>query len=121
MSGVEPRIAQLLRDIDVSARRIVERLRGVSRDEFTDPGSLDLQDIVSRRLSIIGEAASTLLRKHPEFCAAHPGLPLLHARGMRNILIHDYGAVDWTMVWDTAETSLPELMEAVAPFLEEMR
>lgn len=113
----ELRIAQLLGDIDVSARRIIDRLHGVGREEFIDPRSLDIQDIVSRRLGIIGEAAATLLRKHPEFCKAHPRIPLIHARGMRNVLIHDYGAIDWTMIWDTVEESLPELVEAIGPFL----
>ncbi len=114
----DPRVEQLLRDIDVSARRIIDRLRGVGRDEFVDPGSLDIQDIVSRRLSIIGEAASTLLRKHPEFCGAHPEIPLIHARGMRNILIHDYGAIDWSIVWATVESSLPDLVGAIVPLLD---
>ncbi len=118
MIGDDIRIAQLLRDIDVSARRIIDRLRGVTRDEFVHPDSLDIQDIVSRRLSIIGEAASALLKKHPEFCKAHARIPLLHARGMRNVLIHDYGAIDWSIVWDTVEFSLPGLIESIAPLLD---
>jgi uncharacterized protein with HEPN domain len=119
MTDADPRILQLLRDIDVSARRIVDRLRGVARSEFIEPNSLDVQDIVSRRLSIIGEAAATLLRKYPEFCKAHPEIPLPHARGMRNVLVHDYGSIDWTVVWDTSESALPELIAAVAPFLDD--
>lgn len=67
MSGVDPRVLKLLRDIDVSARRIVDRVRGVTREEFIDPDSLDVQDVVARRLGIIGEAASVLCKKHPEF------------------------------------------------------
>lgn len=119
MNADTPRIQQLLRDIDASAHRIVDRLRGVARDEFVAPGSLDIQDIVSRRLSIIGEAAATLLRKYPDFCQAHPQILLHHARGMRNVLIHDYGAIDWTVVWDTAQSELPALIAALEPLLEE--
>lgn len=119
MSGVDPRVLKLLRDIDVSARRIVDRVRGVTREEFIDPDSLDVQDVVARRLGIIGEAASVLCKKHPEFCEAHPRIPLRQARGMRNILVHDYGAVDWVVVWNTVEQALPDLLEATAPFFEE--
>ncbi len=119
MSDEALRIQQLLTDIDVSARRIIDRLRGVARDEFIDPRSLDLQDIVSRRLGIIGEAAATLLRKHPGFCRAHPEIPLPQARGMRNVLVHDYGSIDWAVVWDTVESALPELIEKVTPVLHD--
>ncbi len=119
MNGVDPRVLKLLRDIDVSARRIVDRLQGVAREEFIDSGSLDIQDVIARRLGIIGEAASVLCKKHPDFCEAHPRIPLRQARGMRNILVHDYGAVDWAVVWNTAEQAVPELLDAIAPFFKE--
>lgn len=117
----DPRGPKLLRDIDESARRIVDRLRGVSRDEFTAPGSLDIQDIVSRRLSIIGEAAAALLRKCPDFCAAHPEIPLHQARSLRNVIVHDYDGIDWLAVWETVEGALPNLIDGIAPLLGDER
>ncbi len=117
MSALDPHAHKLLRDIDVSARRIIDRLEGVAREDFIDPANLDMQDIVARRLSIIGEAAAALCKKHQAFCEAHPEVPLRQARGMRNILVHDYDGIDWDTVWNTATHALPELVEAIAPFV----
>jgi len=30
--------------------------------------------------------------------------------GLRNLLIHEYGAVDMTLVWQTVNAELPELI-----------
>ncbi len=117
MTDIPPNIRKLLRDIEGSARRIMARLEGVSREEFIAPESLDIQDIVARRLSIIGEAAAALFKKHGDFCDAHPELPLRQARGIRNILIHDYDGIDWNVVWNAAAHSLPELVNSLAPFI----
>lgn len=113
MSSVDPRALKLLRDIEISARRIISRLDGVERAEFIDPQNLDIQDIVARRLGIIGEAAAALFKKHGDFCEAHPEIPLRQARGMRNVLVHDYDGVDWDTVWNTAKLALPDLVKAI--------
>ncbi len=115
----ETQIRKLLQDIDISARRIIDRLDGISRDEFVGQENLDIQDIVARRLGIIGEAAAALWKKHETFCLEHPEIPLRQARGMRNILIHDYDGVDWDTVWNTAKLALPELVKTIAPFLQD--
>ncbi len=117
MSRGTPHALKLLRDIDASARRIIARLDGIPKEEFLAPGSLDIQDIVARRLGIIGEAAAALCAKHADFCEAHPELPLRRARGIRNILVHDYDGIDWETVWNTATRSLPELVAAIAPLI----
>ncbi len=119
MSGseVDPHVLKLLRDIDVSARRIIKRLDCVEREDFLATDSLDLQDIVARRLGIIGEAAAAFFKKHGGFCEAHPEIPLRQARGIRNILIHDYDGIDWNTVWNAATRALPELLRSIEPFL----
>lgn len=37
--------------------------------------------------------------------------------GMRNILIHDYGAIDWRLVWDTVQQDIPSLLANVSSLL----
>ncbi|MDL2291458.1 DUF86 domain-containing protein, partial [Desulfovibrio sp. OttesenSCG-928-F20] len=78
------RILKLLEDIHTSAIRIHNRLQDQTKETFTHEANSDLQDIVARRLTIIGEAAASLLRKHSQFCEEHPEIPLRQARGMRN-------------------------------------
>ena len=80
---------------------------------------MDMQDIVARRLIVIGEASAALLKKHTEFCEQHPKIPLRQARGMRNVLVHEYDDVDWEAVWDTVQEGIPQLVVSIAPFLAE--
>lgn len=117
MNHADSQALKLLRDINLSARRIIGRLEGVRKIDFSNPDNLDAQDIVARRLSIIGEAAAALLKKHAAFCEMHPEIPLRKARGLRNIIIHDYDGVDWDTVWNTVKHDLPELVEVIAPFI----
>lgn len=112
------RIHKLLSDILTSAKRIQNRLQGESEESFTSEANSDLQDIVARRLTIIGEAAAALLRKHPAFCEEHPEIPLIQARGMRNTIVHDYDGILWDLVWSVAVNRIPGLIESIELFLQ---
>jgi uncharacterized protein with HEPN domain len=98
----------LLRDLLDSARAIRRYLSGVSREVFM--ADIEKQDAVLRRFEIIGEAASRL---SPETQALFPGLPFRAMRGMRNIIVHDYGEVDLDQVWQTATTDLDPLIARI--------
>ena len=95
----------LLRDILDSAKAVQKYLTGVTRDQFM--ADAEKQDAVLRRLEIIGETASRL---SAETQAQFPKLPFRAMRGMRNIIIHDYGDVDLDQVWTTASNDLNELI-----------
>ena len=98
----------LLRDIHDSAQTIRTYLNAVSREAFM--ADMEKQDAVLRRFEIIGEAASRL---SPETQAMFPNLPFRSMKGMRNIIVHDYGEVDIDQVWKTATTDLHELIHAL--------
>lgn len=72
-------------------------------------------DAVLRRFEIIGEAASRL---SSETQALFPSLPFRSMRGMRNIIAHDYGEVDLELVWKTATSDLPGLIETLERYFE---
>ena len=118
MTAIDSRANEVLHDIHTSAQRIVERLKQETLESFTNEANMDAQDIVAWRLAIIGESSSALLKKYPEFCEQHPEIPLQQARRMRNILIHDYGNIIWSIVWDTVQNQLPQLIDAIEPFLD---
>ena len=117
MTELDSRVCDLLNDICVSAKRIVSRLQNETLESFTNEANMDAQDIAARRLSIIGEASSVLLKKFPEFCEQHPEIPLQQARRMRNILVHDYNNIIWQLAWKTVQDELPELIDAIEPLL----
>jgi uncharacterized protein with HEPN domain len=110
-------IYHLLDDIYTSTQRILNLLNNVDYNSFicnTEIEIQDMQDIVARRFTIIGEAAAKLLKNYPDFCKQHPELPLIQIRALRNIIIHEYNEIDWQIVWDISTKELTQLEELVA-------
>ena len=68
-----------------------------------------IQDAVIRNIEIIGEAAGRIQNADVAFVAAHPELPWVQMRGMRNKTIHEYFEIDWQVVWSTIKNHLPHL------------
>jgi uncharacterized protein with HEPN domain len=79
------------------------------------------QDAVIRNIEIIGEAANRIQRDTPEFVAAHPQLPWIEMRGMRNKVIHNYFDVNLTVVWNTVKDDLPRLKRQIDDLLNQQR
>lgn len=98
----------LLRDMLDSAGAIRGYIAGVNREQFL--ANPEKQDAVLRRLEIMGEAAH---RVSPETQSLFPQLPFRSMRGMRNIIAHDYGAVDLDQVWETASGDLDIVIAAL--------
>jgi uncharacterized protein with HEPN domain len=99
------------------ATEYIERLGSVSafRESQRD------QDAVIRNIEIIGEAARQIQLHASEFVTAHPELPWIEMRGMRNKMIHGYFDVDVNVVWETVKDNLPRLKLQVDDLLNEHR
>src|SRR3990172_11599089 len=91
-----------LRDILASIKLIEKRIKGVTYTQFVN--DVDLQDMVNRRLEIIGEAVRNLSK---EFRDRHSDIGWQNPADMRSILIHGYFGVDLKVVWDTVAHDLP--------------
>ena len=68
---------------------------------------LKLRLAVERCLEIVGEAAG---RVTMEFQQAHPEIPWRQVKGMRNILTHDYGRIDYEIIFVTVREEVPKLL-----------
>ena len=101
-------------DIVDSAKTALLYVAGKSQSEFLS--DRQCQDAVIRRLEIVGEAARRL---SDETRAAHSQLPWQDVIGQRNILIHKYDDVDFTLVWETLKNDLPQLIAYLEPLLPE--
>jgi uncharacterized protein with HEPN domain len=108
-----------MKDTSVFLKHILESIElierytdGISEDEFLN--SVEKQDLVMRRLEIIGEA----VRNIPvEFTEKHPAIEWKKAMAVRNILIHHYFGVDLEIIWDTVSVSLPKFKKQVQDLL----
>lgn len=72
-------------------------------------------DAVVRNFGVIGEAA----RHVPtEVQARYPEIPWLDMRAMRNFVVHEYFGVSDRILWDTACSDLPPLIQQLQRMLE---
>jgi len=107
------REAQYLTDIVEAADAIKQFLAGVrSEDFFKDELR---QSAVLQKLIVIGEAAARLPK---EFRAQYPEIEWTDIVGFRNIAVHAYFSVNWSIVWTTAMQDVPDLQRQIAQILE---
>ncbi|MBN2444808.1 MAG: DUF86 domain-containing protein [Spirochaetales bacterium] len=83
-------------------------------DDFK--AEIGLQDMVIRRLEIIGEAVKNI----PENVKGQkPDIPWKQIAGMRDKLIHHYFGVDIQLIWNTVTNDLPHLLRIVTELLND--
>ncbi len=101
----DQRDAAYLWDMLEAARRAVEFTRGGTLDGYLK--NRMLQYAVERAIEIVGEAAN---RVSAGFREAHPEVPWRKIVAQRNVLVHEYGDIEPTLIWDLVQTYLPALI-----------
>ncbi len=87
-------------------------IEGMNKEEFlTDKRT---QRAVVMSLVILGEAATKVMERFPDFADRHPELPWRGMRGLRNRITHGYFDLDLDIVWETVNTALPELLRQLS-------
>lgn len=74
------------------------------------------QSAVLYQIALLGEAVKRL---SSNFREQHPEIQWRAIAGMRDKLIHDYEDVNIKRVWLTLQTSIPTLLESIAPLLND--
>ena len=100
-----------LEDIASSMTKILEYAKELDSEELMDDTMRF--DAVIRNFEIIGEAARNI---PDEIASKYPNIPWSDMVGMRNILIHSYFGIDYSIVWNTIEL-LPALLKEVKVLL----
>lgn len=112
------RVQDYLLHIELAIERIGRYLARMDRAAFL--ANEEKQDAVIRNIEIIGEAAQSIRRRHPEFAARHPEIPWGGVYGMRNAIAHGYFTVDLEVVWKTVCEDLPTLAEQIGALRAEL-
>ena len=102
-----------LHDMLEAAQLIHGYLAGVAFEEFWH--NSEKRDAVALRISVLGEAASKI-GKGTE--AALPTVPFKSIRGMRNRIAHDYGAVDFRILWAVTQEEIVPLVAALEVYFQ---
>lgn len=84
------------------ASEIRNRIEELSYEAFIEDSTL--VDATLYKLTVIGEAIRAM---DESFREAHPDLPWRSIVGLRNILVHQYEDVDYSIVWDVITKELP--------------
>lgn len=109
------------RDVRVYLADIAECCERVSRyveglDQVAWSTDERTQDAIVRNLEVIGEAVKRLPL---ELRADNPEVPWQDIAGLRDILIHEYEGIDFSIVWDIAINEVPLLYRAVLSLLND--
>lgn len=104
MSAPRPDASHLA-DMLARARLAADAAKSMSAAQLSadDLPTLSLE----RLIEIVGEAARNV---SPEFKAAHPEIPWAKIISTRHILAHEYGDIDYDIVWRIVTVHLPELI-----------
>jgi uncharacterized protein with HEPN domain len=105
----DDRLADYLDQVALAAGNAVSFIDGMVLDEFLV--DTRTQQAVVMSLMIVGEAAAKILDRYPEFAASNAELPWVSMRGMRNRIAHGYFELNLGVVWETAKTALPALLQ----------
>jgi len=105
---IDERVALNLDSMKRAAADAISFLDGVTEREFQN--SPQHQKACAMCLLIIGEAASRIEQKSPDFITAHADWPWRDIRGLRNRIAHDYFSLDIPIIWIIVRESLPDLL-----------
>jgi uncharacterized protein with HEPN domain len=101
----EERDAAYVWDMLSAAREVTQVLGTLTEEQFS--GNLLVIRAVERCIEIIGEAAR---RVSASTKAVHPQIPWSDIIGQRNILAHEYGQIDYELLYRTARKDVPQLV-----------
>jgi uncharacterized protein with HEPN domain len=101
-----------LTDILEACEAIMRFMQNVRKEDFLKD-ELRLSAVLQKMI-VIGEAAARLTS---EFKAKNAQVEWADIVGFRNIAVHEYFIVSWTIVWDTITDDIPHLHTKIAAIL----
>ncbi len=76
-----------------------------------------LQDACIRQLQVIGEACNTISKKLQR---AHNEIEWPQIIGLRNVVVHEYFAVDAEVIWNIIKSDLPPFLKRLTVIIEDL-
>jgi len=109
------KIRSALNDIYRECNYIVEKLPQLSPEKLNSDE--DLRKAVEKTLEIIGEAAKRIPK---EFRETHSEIPWREMAGLRDVMIHDYGNIDYIILWNVIKFEIPALKEKIEQLINNL-
>lgn len=101
-----------IRDIYNSGKIVLKFAKSLSRKDL----GLDESNTagIILHIMIIGEATKRL---SSEFRAQHPKIPWKQMAGIRDVIAHQYDEIDFDLMWDVIQVSIPDMLKKIEPLL----
>lgn len=103
----ENRLPDYLQHMRLATADAVGFVEGLNRADFL--ADKRTQQAVVMSLIVLGEAATKVMDRYPDFANAQAQIPWRSMRGMRNRIAHGYFDINLEVVWETVQTALPQL------------
>jgi uncharacterized protein with HEPN domain len=101
-----------LLDMLDSAKAAIDMCGGMSYEQFENDRRT--RRAVEREIEIIGEAARAVSE---DTCNAHPEIPWRKITAQRHVLAHEYGEIQYELIWKLVQVRLPELISLLDSLL----
>ena len=104
-------------DKELLALRISVLLNHIE-EILKDTDNMTLDDLKGQSVLLratcfsIGQIGEQMINMESDLKDKYPDLPWKRARGMRNLIVHEYQRIDSEMVYSTIKNDLPPLKEA---------
>ena len=123
MSEHDRTIRDRLEDILESIGLIEEWSLGMTElhDFMISPGRVMAFNACVMRLQVIGEHVGKLLKEQSKPLESYTEIPWQAIYGMRNIISHEYGNVDETIVVSVINEDLPKLKAVIKELLSKYK
>jgi uncharacterized protein with HEPN domain len=105
------RLLDYLHGMQNAASHAIDFTKNLQPDAFER--DVKTQMAVAMAFVLIGEAATRINSRFPDFVADHPEIAWTKIRGMRNLIAHDYNELDLPVVWRTLRNELPVLVDLI--------
>ncbi len=103
-----------LEKIVADLKFVIDHTKGMTQTEMEENDLLI--DSVMFRIVQVAENGAKLSEA---FRMAHPDIPWAAIRGMRNRIVHNYGVVSMTVVYDTVINHIPRMYAMLVAIMEE--
>jgi uncharacterized protein with HEPN domain len=100
-----------LSDMRRAGKAAIGFVAGMQKEEFLS--DIRTQHAIGMCLIVIGEATVRLMDSYPDFIVEHPAFPWHAIRGLRNRVAHGYFGLDLEIIWETTQTTIPELLSGL--------
>jgi uncharacterized protein with HEPN domain len=104
-----------LDDIVEAARKALDYTKGYSREQFF--AEKRTFEAVVLNLLFIGEATKNIPQ---EIRAAYPDVPWRDMAGLRDVIVHQYFALQKDVIWKVVQEDLPKLRADVERILADL-